>query len=340
MALDVKVSIELTKPIGNIGTWFPLLYVVDSGATSDAYGEYKDLASVKTAGYAETSDAYKAAALIFMQDNAPEKIGILKQSAFSTDTMKNYLVKGWRQLVLVGTHTNISTIAEYIETTDKMLFVTVDDKGDISTTEQQKTTKTYSLDRTFIVYYTGKDSDEKGINAAAAVVGATAGLEAGSFTYKNIPIKGVKALELSDAEITGLHDLGAISIVEKAGDIVTTEGIVSSGEYADVIDSKDYIVKNISYNTQKVFNNNKKVPYTNVGIGMLEAATLEALVDGYNHGMIAETDDGKPDYSVSFALRSQTSESDRAARKYPYGQFSFSLAGAIHYAEIKGTISV
>ena len=107
-----------------------------------------------------------------------------------------------------------------------------------------------------------------------------------------------------------------------------------------MIDSKDYIIKNITYKSQKVFNNNKKVPYTNSGIAMIEAATVEALKDGYNNGMIADNDDGSPAYSTSFVVRNETTATDRANRDYPYGQFAFTLAGAIHTAEIKGEITV
>ena len=333
MALDVTVKIQLSKPVGATGTWYPCLYVVDSDATSDKYDEYNSLDSMVT-DYAATTDAYKAASLIFSQNNAPNKVAVLKQSAFSSSTFGEYLTKGWRQLVLVGTHTDIAAIATYIETTDKMLFVTMDDKADFSTTSESQTTKKFTNDRTVIVYH---DSEA---NAAAAVVGATAGLKAGSFTYKNIIIKGVQPVDISETDLETIHSLGAITILEKAGDVVTSEGKVTNGEYIDIIDSKDYIIQNIAYKTQKILNNNKKVPYTDAGIGLLETATLEALVDGYNNGMIADNEDGTPAYSVTFALRSQTTENDRSTRNYPYGRFAFELAGAIHTAEINGEVTV
>ena len=215
-----------------------------------------------------------------------------------------------------------------------MLFVTVATTSALSTLYDK--VKTY--DRTFIVYHTDTANYP---NAAAAVVGATAGYEAGSFTYKNIILKGVTPLDISDTSLeTDVHGKGAITILEKAGDIVTSEGKVASGEYADIIDSKDYIVQNISYKVQKVFNNNKKVAYTNSGISLLEVATGGVLKSAYDNGMIAEDDAGSPLYSTTFALRSQTSEENRVARKYPYGQFKFELAGAIHNAEISGEITV
>lgn len=331
MALDVNVKISLSKPIGSVGTWFPLLFVIDAAAETDSYVEFTDAAELAEAGFDVTSSVYKAATLLFMQDAAPEKIAVLKQKTFAADGLAKYLAKGWRQLVLLGgAAANTEALAAYIETTDKMLFVTASDKTALTALYEK--VKTY--DRTFIVYHTGDE------NEAAAVVGATAGYEAGSFTYKNIKIKGVEPMELSKVELDAIHDLGAVTIVEKAGDIVTSEGMTAGGEYADVVDSLDYIVQNIAYKTQKVFNNNKKVSYTDGGIGSLEAETLAVLSNAHKNGMIADDADGNPVYATSFALRSQTTAEDRAARNYPYGKFNFELAGAIHSCNINGTVTV
>lgn len=334
MSLDVTVNIKLAEVIGKSGTWFPCLYYVDESVTEDAYGEYTRLADLITAGYTETTEVYKAANMMFMQNDPPKKIAVLAQSAFSTSTMPSYLVKGWRQLVLIGEQTNVAAIAAFIETTDKMLFAYVDSSSETATTTLTtlySSIKTY--ERTVVVYH----SDPL---ANVAIVGATAGYAAGSFTYKNIIIKGIEPLDLSASEIEAIHEKGAITIVEKVGDIVTSDGIVASGQFIDIVDSKDYIIQNISYNTQRVFNINKKVPYTNAGIAMLEAATFEALKDGYNNGMIADNADGSPAYNTSFALRADTTAEDRAARHYPYGTFTFELAGAVHSVVVTGTISV
>lgn len=324
--LDVEVKIKLSEVVGKSGTWFPCLYAVDSSKEEDSYKEITKLEDLTD--YDEGDDIYKAVAKILMQDNKPNKIGILVQKEFSTESLASYLGKGWRQLVLVGTHTNTATIAQFIETTDKMLFVGNTDTSALATL--YNSVKGY--DRTFIVHHTDA-------TAVCAVVGATAGLDAGSFTYKNIKVKGITPLDWTATELEGIHAKGAITIVEKAGDVVTSEGIVASGKYADIVDSIDYVTQNIAYKTQKVFNNSDKIPYSNNGISQLEIATVEALKDAYNNGIIADTDDGEPAYETSFALRSETTENDRATRTYPYGQFSFVLAGAIHKVKVNGTVT-
>lgn len=346
MALDVKVKISLSKPIGTVGTWFPLLLTVDTTAEADVYKEFNELSDLTTGGYEATTNVYKAASLMLAQNNRPSKFAVLKLKEFSTsaNTIGNYLDKGWRQIVLIdgggtgkgGTGNNIAAIAQYIETTDKMLFATVSSTTELSTL--YNATKAY--ERTVLVYHTDATNYP---NAAAAVVGATAGLVAGGFTYKNTIIKGVTPIDISDTDLDGtdgIHAKGAITFLSKAGDVVTSEGKVVSGEFIDIIDSKDYIIQNITYNTQKVFNVNNKVPYTDVGIAMLEGAVSGVLNEAASNGMIATGEGGKPVWSTDFALRSQTSEANRAARHYPYGKFSFELSGAIHTAEINGEITV
>lgn len=336
MALDVTVNIKLAEIVGNVGTWFPCLYVENSTLTMDTYDEYSKLSELAEVGsgktlYPEDSEVYAAASKLFAQDEPPKKIAVISQAAFSAQAMDTFKIKGWRQLVLVGNHTNATKIAEYVEgSTTLMLFVGVGTEEELNTLYSS----VKGFDRTFIVYHTTD------VNAVAAVVGATSGRMAGSFTYKNMRIKGIEPDDLSSTTIERIHSKGAIAIVEKVGDVVTSEGKVASGQYADIVDSKDYVIQNIEYKTQKVFNMNPKVPYTNKGIAMLEAATLESLKTAYNNGMIADKDDGTPDFSTHFALRSETSEVDRAMRHYPYGTFTFALAGAIHDCIINGTITV
>lgn len=67
MALDVKVKIDINKPIGKLGYSYPLLLVVESdeSPTINDYKECKTLDEVVEAGYATTTNAYKTANLIF-----------------------------------------------------------------------------------------------------------------------------------------------------------------------------------------------------------------------------------------------------------------------------------
>lgn len=331
MALDVKVKIELSKTTGSTGFGCPLL--LEAGATTAVgYTECYGLDDVVTAGFAQTTDMYKAAEMLFAQTNRPAKIAICAAEGTAVEALPTLVSKDWRQLVIVGGEsTGIVAIADYIETTtNKMFFVSVT-KSDLATLKTSLTSKKYN--RTIILV---NDT----VYADAALVGETAGRAAGSFTYKFKTLKGVTPDDLTVAEIEALHTAGAFGYVTKAGDDVTTEGIVCGGDkkYIDIVDSIDYVIQNIEYRVQKTFHNNAKVTYDDRGIALLEAAVTSALQDAGVNGIIAVNADGTYDYSVTFAARSATTEADRASRTYKYGSFRFALAGAIHECEVYGEV--
>lgn len=335
MAFDVKVHIDLAKPIGKVGFGVPLVLLENADSTIP-YTIISNIDEAKTAGIDAEDVAYKAIQLLFAQANAPKQIAVYATTSEATTALADTALVGsdWRQLVVVNegdTASAPTAISALVEAMDGKLYfagLDTDDSTEITTS---------GLRRTVLFYC---DATEDVPIPEAALVGETAGRAAGSFTYKNLILSGVPAQELSDAQIDAIHKKGGITFVTKAGDNVTSEGKVAGGEYIDVIDSEDYIIQQLAYKTQKVLNNAAKVPYDNNGIAMLESVAADVLLDAYNNGMIATNADGTPAYSVSYALREDTAATDRANRLYLGGSFSFTLAGAIHEVEITGEITV
>lgn len=325
---DVDVIISISEQTGKAGEWFPLIYVPSESETGAVYKEYSSLSEIAP-DFAATTDAYKAASLMFMQDKEyiPEKVAILKGGATVMTTLNSYLDKDWRQLIIAGEDYD-SAVSTAIEATEKMYFT------HFATTQALTTAAITNKDRTVGIVYTGTDVP----NPEAAIIGRMAGVAAGSATYHAKEIKGVTADAFTVTELNAIHTAGGFAYVLKNGRVATSNGIVGSGEYIDVIDSEDYLVQNIRYDVQEVFLNNDKVPYTDAGIAKIENAVRVVLARAFNNGMIATNDDGTPAYSTSFKLRSQTTAEDRITRNYPYGAFEFELAGAIHKATIKGVI--
>lgn len=324
---DVKVTITLSKVPGRLGFGIPLIFqgVADKAVE---YTECADVEAVKTAGFDTESNVYAAASLMFKQENAPAKIAVMAATENAVTALAKVFDKGWRQLVVVSLgedgESTVKDIASYIEEkNEKMFFPTVATAGEA--------TDITEMDRTFIVVHTNP-------LASAAIVGATAGLDAGSFTYKNMIIKGVEPMDMTATEVEALGN--KVTIVTKAGDVVTTDGVVSSGEFADIVDSKDYVIQQIEYQTQKALNAQPKIPYDNTGISALENITVNVLKEAHGMGIIATKDDGTAAYSTNFAPRAETDALDREKRAYRMGQFAFELAGAVHEVEIKGEIVV
>ena len=326
---DVVVKITQKQVAGTAGFGVPLI-IQGMGTAAKEYAEYGSLDEVMEAGFTQDHPIYGQCLKLFMQNDRPVKVAICVGTGKVTETLNLIKEKDFRQVIpIFGDGDDaLKDLATYIETTeDKMLIIKVADVSELSAIGK--------LDRTMAVVYAGSDE-----GVESALVGATAGLTVGSFTYKNVIIKGIEPDPLTDAQIEAVHKAGGICIVRKAGDIVTSEGTVMSGEYADIIDSKDYIIKNIAYKSQKLLNSSPKLAFDNTGISQLEGVVTNVLKDASIMGIIAVDDDGVPLYSTDFDSREETSGADRASRTYKGGRFSFDLAGAIHYATINGTIEV
>lgn len=337
MSEDVKIKIDLTKPMGKVGFGVPLI-LSESTATDISYKECGDLTEVVKAGYSENTEAYKTAELIFMQENAPEKIALCSTTKTASEFLSDSenTSKAWRQLlVLFGDETtdSISSVAAKIEGIDGKMYFACAKLGSGEFTN----TNSLNYKRTVLFYC---DTSNGYTMPAAALVGETAGRVPGSFTYKNLILKGILPQDISNSQIEEIHKNGGITFVRKAGDNVTSEGIVTNGEFIDIIDSEDYIIQQLTYQTQKLLNSSSKVPYDNNGIAMLESVAVNVLQTAYNNGMIARTEDGAADYSVDYGLRDSSEDDDRQARRYVNGSFSFALAGAVHTVEITGEITI
>lgn len=324
MALDVKVKIDLIKPVGKMSFGYPLILSV--GEAKD-YTECKNIDAVVAAGFAESTDVYKAAALMFSQNNPPQKIAVC--GVATTTDLGAIKEQPWRQLVTVGeleASDGLAAIVSYIAATpDKMYFATAGSVSGLAALGDSER----------VIGFVHTDD-----LAAAALAGEAAGREVGSFTYKNLILNGIEPMASTDEEIDAIHKANGFTFVTKAGDNVTTEGIVMSGEYVDIIDCKDYVIQQLEYKTQKLLNNSAKIPYDNNGIAMLESVCVDVMRDAFDKGMIATGEDGKPAYSVTYDLVENVEPADKVARKYVGGKFNFTLSGALHTVDIYGEIII
>lgn len=320
MSMDVKINISSAKPIGSVGFGVPL--ILEEGATKAiAYTKVSSLDALTKAGYTIDSDVYKVAQLMFMQEHAPETIAVCSATETATVWLAEEanVSKDWRQLVVIG-ETAVADIMSVIEAQTKypkMFYANLpfDDETTLTVT---------GVERTVLCYYTPTAEIPVPV---AAIVGEIAGLQVGSYTLNNLTVKGIAGLELSNDEVNAITAKGGITFVISAGDVVVSEGITAGGLWVDDVDNDDYIKMQLEYRTQKVFNNNLKVPYTNVGIAMLENAAYGVMKDAQNKSICDS-------FTVAYALREDTTEEDRSNRKYFGGNISYVRAGAIHYIEI------
>lgn len=327
---DITVVIDVQKASPRAGTGYPLIFA-GSQDKAVAYKEVSGLGEVAEAGFAQDSTVYKAAQLLFMQANAPSTIAVCASTETAETALPKILTEGWRQLIVIENNVQ-EAVSDYIEAAGKhAIYFASCSKAEYPTLA----TAIEGNERTVLFVYDGDDVE----TPEAAIVGATAGLDAGSFTYKNIILKGVTPQKATASEVKAMHEAGVITVVRKAGDIVSSEGVTLSGEYIDIVDSKDYVIEQIEYQTQKLLNRLPKVPYDDTGIAALESVTVSVLEDATKMGMIAFDEESQSYlYTVNFGKRSECAGADISTRHYAEGKFSFTLAGAVHDAEITGTI--
>ena len=325
---DITVNITTESVAGSVGLGNPLV-IAGMAETEVAYTECGGLDEVMAAGFAAESEVYKACAKIFAQKNKPKTVAVCATSGKVAEWLAANGTKDFRHIVAVlgtgdSTAEELNTAASALE--GKMLFLHVKTVDEMPKTQSE---------RVVCIVYNGATECPN-----AVVVGAAAGYAAGALTYKNLVLSAIEPEALSTAEVKAIHDAGGMCIIKKAGDVVTSEGKTTDGEYIDIVDSRDYIISNIEYKAQKLLNDNAKVAYTNVGISQLENVVTSVLAEAFNNGVIATNEDGTAAYSTNFLSREEVPAGDRASRTYNGGHFTFNLAGAIHNATINGTLVI
>ena len=338
--LDVIVNIDIKKTTGlNVDFGKPLIIAELTSAV--AYKEFASLEEVKET-YTGNTDAEKKviamAEMIFKQEHKPKKIAIAccspaEESASTpalVDLLNSLYDKDWYYLLCADNTQNIViALADVIEANKRKMYVT---RTSTSTVLEAIKEKEYT--RTVVFFHEPVEE-----YADAGLVGECGARTVGEITWKFKTINGLTPADYSQKKVDDIHADGGICYVTKAGDNITSEGIVASGEYIDVINAMDWIQFNIEYRVQKLFNSNPKIPYTNNGIAMIENEVLGVLQTAYSNGIIAENDDDIPEYSTDFPGRSATTEADRKKREYNLGSFEAVLSGAIHVAVLRGYLS-
>ena len=330
MALDVKIILNMIKPVGTMGFGVPLI-LEENAAKEVAYTEVSSLTTLVEKGYTAESNVYKTAQLMFLQEHAPKTIAVCSTTSTAQVwiSAEANVSKGWRQLVVINAGETATAVADIMSTIEvqttypKMYYANVayDDATEYTVKD---------IERTVLCYYTPTADVPCPV---AALVGEVAGLEVGSYTINNMTVKGISGLELSEEEVTDIHQKGGITFVLSAGDVVASEGITAGGSYVDNVDGNDYIKQQLEVKTQKTLNKNLKIPYTDVGIALLESVANEVMTDAQNKGIVDT-------FEVKYALREETTEEDRASRKYVGGKITYTMAGAVHSIDINCQVSV
>lgn len=341
MTLEGNKAQMITLRAGTSGT-FTFYVTSEEKATLHLYGV--TIAPLRT-GFRNMLNMVETA---FIQENPPEKLGLLSCAITSRNiTVADYFNENWRYLIPTkeDISSDILPLSRVIESS-KSKVLCLDISG--TTAYKKFIADTYlkvkGMERTFVylnIPVLKDDTAENLNNICVALMAHTGNKTVGSFTYKNMSLKGVYADEsITKTTLNDYHSHNVNAYVHKAGYDVTSEGKMLNGEYIDILDAKDWLITQIKYQLQQCLIINDKIPYDNTGIAMLESVVANVLQEAFNNGIIAEDDNGKASYTVNFARRADTKASDREKRQYMEGKFTFDLAGAIHSVTVNGTINI
>ena len=227
----------------------------------------------------------------------------------------------------------VIALAAVIETQVKLMVVTSQDTdipkvggGDLASTLQ-----TSNLIRTALLFHTKAHQ-----YGGPAWAGVMLPKDPGSATWKYKTLAGVDTVVLTATEETNLAGKNANRYVSLSGVSITCDGVAASGRFLDITRGIDWLRARLQERVFAKLAALDKIPFTDDGIGIVEAEVRGQLQDGIAVGLLA----ADPAPAVTAPLAADVAFVDKAARLLPDVDFTATLAGAIHTVVINGTVSV
>ena len=369
------VDIDIESPLVDNTSFSNLLIVgplpkVAPDKAPPKVGAYSSIDEVVEAGWETSGDGADpvgvAAMVAFGQSPTPTTIYIAPIQNVTTveegedqktttvpesavDTIRRALgTTGWYVVCTAGVDkSEYEDIAAYIETQRKMFVYTELDCFGGDEVEPAVGNVYY---RTLGVY--GRENTEQAdedIPAAnryinVAFVAKWLNYESGSETTAFKTLSSVYPSELTTTEMKALEEKNLCYFIQVGNKNISMNGKVMAGEWADIIRFRDWLQNDMQVRVVNLFIVNPKIPYTDNGIALVQNQMIASLKAGQDAGGIAESEfdeDGNeiPGFQTSVPLAASLSASEKASRKLTKCKFKARLAGAIHFAEIKGSLT-
>ena len=363
----VKCNVEIAEPASDDASFDSILVVVPAPAAAGTLSTVKTFA-VSTAdelldyGYSTNDTAYFAAEAAFAQNPAPNKLyfcvrqkvttGSGEDAVTSDEDIRTALSRANAEAAFYGVHisefrtqTDIENAMAWAEANEKILGFEYTNIGSCPV-------QNFSYYRTFGIFsgqadgYGSAVSDQPKANefAALAWMAKCFGYDPGSETWHLKTLSTIVPSVLSTADKTALEQNNINSFLRYAGSNVTLGGKMLAGEWIDVIRFRDWLKNALQVNVFNVLKANRKVPYTDEGIAMIQGAMETTLASGQTIGGIAATqydDEGNeiPGFTVTVPRSADLTDIQRKSRKLTGCKYTARLAGAVHVVEIDGYLT-
>lgn len=227
--------------------------------------------------------------------------------------------------------------AAYVQSKERMYVTSysgVDAYSSLVSTDPGSRLQAQNFDRTIIIF--AQNASEY---PECAIVGLQGPKDPGSTTWKFKTVTGVTASDINTTQSIVLkgtkydYGKGYNTYEAKGGRVIFAEGRTVSGEFIDVIRFADWLRARMVERIFLTLVNSEKIPYTPAGYAVIEGRMREVLNEGVGVG-------GLYSYEVTVPNPRSTDPNSRANRVATGFKFKGVLAGAVHFVEIAGNLSI
>ena len=349
MALKDIVEVNITRQTTSVAVAaFNVPLILSQFATNKTttaftrarvYGSVAEMASD---GWTSSDAVYKIANAIFSQNPSVNKIVVGRKDSndATVDAALNAIANennDWYGIVVdQALVSNFADVASWVETAKKFAIFWITDVNAYDpskSTDLASVLKLANRNRSAVVWHAtpagGADYPD------AAWMGEGFPYEPGTSTWAYKTLNGVTPDTLLASQETALKNKNCNYYMTVGGVSITQEGKVASGEYIDIIIGTDWIEARLREAVYSALVNNRKIPYDDTGIAMIEGLVKGVLNEAASKGILQADS-----IAVTVPKYADITQADKLARKLPDVKFSALYQGAIHSVTINGTISV
>lgn len=321
----------------------------NSGTTPSGYPStfsrarvYGSVAEMASDGWASTDAVYKIANAIFSQNPSVNKIVVGRKDSndATIEAALNAIANennDWYGIVVdPALVSSFADVASWVETAKKFAIFWITDVNAYDpskSTDLASVLKLANRNRSAVVWHATPAGGADYIDAAW--IGEGFPYEPGTSTWAYKTLNGVTPDTLLASQETALKGKNCNYYTTVGGVSITQEGKVASGEYIDIIIGTDWIEARLREAVYSALVNNRKIPYDDTGIAMIEGLVKGVLNEAASKGILQADS-----IAVTVPKYADIPKADKLARKLPDVKFSALYQGAIHIVTINGTISV
>ena len=332
--VNVQISIESQAVTGE--TYDRILIVGADPVTPNETQEvaaYTSLARAAEAGWKNGEPVYDALAVAFSQYNTPRSIVVATRG--EDEDIRTVLERVAAKEEFYGIYItemqddDLADAEAWADENDKLLAVTVTEDTRVSN----------SL-RTLVL----RSASEKDDYAALAWMALCFGYDPGSETWAYKALSGITPGDYTSTQKDQMDENNVNYYVSVAGADITYDGKTCGGEFVDNIRFRDWLLTRLQLEIFQLFVANRKIPFTDAGIALVENRIRYVLKQGQEAGGIAaDTYDGDnliPGFTVSVPAAKDIPAAEKKQRRLSGITFQATLAGAIHLVEIRGSVVI